>query len=131
MLISDFKFSRRSIGKLEGVHAELILVASRALAYSQLDFGISSGKRTLEEQRRLVETGASKTLNSRHLTGDAIDFYVIDNRTGQVTWNLECYRIVWEAFKRAATELAIDIEWGGECFGPSFIDAPHIQRCIH
>lgn len=125
MMISDFKFSQRSIDRMKGVKPELVLVASRALAYSQLDFGISSGLRTEAEQRALVQKGASRTMKSRHLTGDAIDFYVIDPATHQVTWDFEKYVIVSNAFKKAAKELNIDIEWGGDF--RTFKDGPHIQ----
>ncbi len=38
---------------------------------------ISSSTRTLQQQRRLVSEGASRTLNSKHLTGQAFDVDVL------------------------------------------------------
>jgi hypothetical protein len=40
---------------------------------------LSSGYRPLEEQKKLYESGASKTLNSEHLTGQAADLQLYDN----------------------------------------------------
>lgn len=37
------------------------------------DCTVLSGKRTLDEQHELVAAGRSKTLTSKHLTGDAVD----------------------------------------------------------
>lgn len=120
----DWKFSQRSISKLTGVHPELVLVASRALSYSPYDFGITDGVRTLAQQEKLVADGKSKTMNSRHLTGDAIDFAVYID--GAITWDADYYGAVAGAFKVAARELAVDIDWGGDF--KSFFDGPHIQR---
>lgn len=119
-----YTFSDRSIRKLHGVHPELVLVASRALLYSPIDFGVTEGLRTPTRQAYLVSRGSSKTMKSKHLTGDAID--IVCYVDGEVCWELEYYRIVTDCFKRAANELGIKITCGIDW--QSFVDGPHIQR---
>jgi hypothetical protein len=66
-------FSTASYRKLLGVRPELVAVATLALDRSPLDFRVTEGLRTLSRQQQLVKEGASRTMNSRHLTGHAID----------------------------------------------------------
>ncbi|MFW1676436.1 M15 family metallopeptidase [Pontibacter sp. JAM-7] len=122
----SFKFSKRSIDNLKGVHPELVLVASRALMYSSIDFAITDGVRTEEEQKQLVAQGKSRTLNSKHLTGDAIDVMAYVDGKGNWTWDL--YVDISESFKKAADELGIKIRWGGDW--KTFKDGPHFERAI-
>lgn len=124
----SYKFSQNSLKNLEGVHPDLIRVAKRALEISPYDFGITNGVRTEEEQRDLVESGASQTMNSYHLIqkdgySHAIDFAVWAG--GKITWDIKYYRPVIQSFFTAAIELGIQIESGG--LWRSFVDGPHIQ----
>jgi peptidoglycan L-alanyl-D-glutamate endopeptidase CwlK len=94
-----------------------------SIADSPLDFGISQGLRTLEEQEALFKAGKSQTMRSRHLTGHAVDIVLFVD--GQVTWDFEKYRLVADHIKTVAKELNILIEWGGDW--TSFKDGPHFQ----
>ena len=123
-LMSPFRFSQRSIERLHGAHPELVLVASRALGYSSVDFGVTDGLRSVDRQRELVADGKSQTMNSRHLTGDAID--VVAYVGGKESWEMKHYQAIAQAFKKAAAELGINIEWGGDW--KTFKDGPHFQR---
>jgi len=118
-----FKYSNRSLGNLKGIHPDLRKVADRAIEISKVDFIITDGLRTLKEQREFVRKGASKTMKSRHLYGLAIDFVAIV--ANKVTYKVSAMRTVSEAFKAAARELGIEIEWGGDW--KKFQDTPHIQ----
>ena len=113
----------RSIKCLEGVHPDIAAVVKRADEMGAL-FHITCGLRTVEEQTRLVKAGKSRTMKSRHLTGHAVDF-VVAEPGGGVSYDhgdmAECAAI----FKRAASELGIAIEWGGDW--KSFVDTPHIE----
>jgi peptidoglycan L-alanyl-D-glutamate endopeptidase CwlK len=120
-----FSFSERSRRNLEGLHPDLLRVAHRALALTEVDFIVTEGRRTVERQRELVRTGASKTLNSRHLTGHALDFMAVDPNTGKGSWAWGLYPRVASAFKTAAAELGVPITWGGDW--PKFRDGPHIE----
>ncbi|WP_350357189.1 M15 family peptidase, partial [Escherichia coli] len=78
---------------------------------TEVDFGITEGLRTKERQKQLVAEGKSQTMNSRHLTGDAVD--VVAWVGSQVSWDWPLYEKIAQAFKQAAAELGTAIEWGG------------------
>lgn len=118
-----YKLSKRSLSRLEGVHPDLIKVVKRAIQITEQDFTVLEGLRTKERQRELVKKGASKTMNSRHLTGHAVDIAPWVN--GGVSWDWVYYYDVADAMKQAARELGISIEWGGDW--KSFKDGPHWQ----
>ena len=113
----------RSRARLKGVHPDLVRVVELALTYSQHDFLITEGLRTVARQKALLEAGASRTMNSRHITGHAIDFAVLI--AGKVRWDWPLYGPVADAFKRAAKELKVPIVWGGDWV--SLRDGPHIE----
>lgn len=126
--VSDFVLSARSETRMLGVHGDLKKVVRRALELSPYDFGITSGKRTAEEQSALFKKGASQldgySKKSRHQTGHAIDFVVYDENS-KVTWGFSYYEQVSWAFKQAAKELNVPIVWGGDWV--SFKDGPHVE----
>ena len=94
-----------------------------AITLSDIDFAVMEGLRTAERQAALVKSGASHTMNSRHLTGHAVDLgaYV----DSQIRWDWPLYNKIAMAMKRAAKELNVPLEWGGDWV--SFPDGPHFQ----
>jgi peptidoglycan L-alanyl-D-glutamate endopeptidase CwlK len=118
-----FKLGKRSLERLEGVHEDLRAVIERAITLTPIDFTVLEGLRSLERQRKLYNSRASTTMNSRHLTGHAVDIapYV----DGEVRWDWPLYYPVAAAVKKAAVELNVDIEWGGDW--TKFKDGPHWQ----
>lgn len=123
-----YRFSQRSLDRLDGVHPDLIRVAKRAIEITPYDFGITQGVRTIEEQEQLVADGKSQTMNSRHLVQDdgyshAIDIAVY-NRNG-LTWEVGYYRKVVQAFFTAAIEENVQINSG--VLWRTFVDGPHIE----
>jgi peptidoglycan L-alanyl-D-glutamate endopeptidase CwlK len=118
-----YHLSPRSLEKLQGVHPDLQRVIRRALHLTPHDFTELEGLRSLNRQRQLVASGASTTLKSRHLTGHAVDIApIVDNA---VSWHWPHYYDIEVAFKQAARELGVDVEWGGDW--TSFKDGPHWQ----
>lgn len=117
-----FAFSQRSRRALEGVHPDLVRVAERALELTEVDFMVTEGVRSIERQRALVAARASRTMNSRHITGHAID---VAAWVGGVRWDWPLYPRIAEAFKGAAAELGVPIVWGGDW--PRFRDGPHFE----
>lgn len=118
-----FQFSTKSYDLLKEVHPDLRLVMVAALTRSPIDFGITDGLRTKERQLELVKLGQSKTLNSRHLTGHAVDIAVYIR--GKVSWDLEYYSAVANIVLSTAKDLKIPVIWGGSW--ETFKDGPHFE----
>jgi peptidoglycan L-alanyl-D-glutamate endopeptidase CwlK len=118
-----FHLSEKSLKRLEGVDAHLVKVIKRAIEITPIDFVVIEGLRTKERQAYLLQKGATKTMNSRHITGHAVDIAPIVN--GQVSWDWEHYRPLAVAVKQAAKDVGVVVEWGGEW--KSFPDGPHWQ----
>lgn len=110
-----FKLSNRSKGKLEGVHPDMVAVVERAIELTKVDFGVTYGVRELEEQKRLVASGRSQTMKSKHLIQDsgyshAVDVVAYDG--SDVIWEINVYDDICDAFKQAAEEKGVSIKWG-------------------
>lgn len=118
-----FVLSKKSQDRLTGVHPDLVRVVKRAIEITTVDFAVLEGVRSKSRQEQLVKAGASQTMNSRHLTGHAVDLgaYV----SGSVRWDWPLYYKIADAVKQAAAELGVPIEWGGDW--RKFKDGPHFQ----
>ncbi len=121
---SGYYWGQRSKARMEGLHPDLILVLNRAIELVPVDITILEGRRTLDRQRQLVRTGASQTLNSRHLTGHAVDIAPL-GEDGKVSWDWPLYHRIAPSIKQAAEEVGAPIEWGGDWV--RFKDGPHWQ----
>ena len=126
-----YELGTRSLQRLSGVHSDLVDVVKRAIEITEQDFSVIEGMRTLERQKKLVARGASTTMNSRHLTGHAVDISPYpfngdvdeDGIVNIEDWDQ--YYPIEKAMKQAAKELDINLEWGGDW--RSFKDGPHWQ----
>jgi peptidoglycan LD-endopeptidase CwlK len=105
-----YKLSTRSQEKLIGVNSELKEVVCLAITYTKIDFGVIEGLRTEKRQRALVNSGASKTMKSKHLDGRAVDLMAYVD--GRGCWELNVYDEIADAVKRAAIEVDIAVRWG-------------------
>ena len=111
----------RSRQRLSGVHPDLVAVVERAIQITEVDFTVLEGLRSRERQKQLVAKGASKTMNSRHLTGHAVDL-----APWPIDWNdLDRFRQVADAMKQASEELDVPVIWGGDW--RTFYDGPHFE----
>ncbi|CQD35635.1 M15 family metallopeptidase [Yersinia mollaretii] len=120
----QFRFGQISEHNLRNVHPDLVLIVRRALTLSTVDFRVIEGIRTAERQRQLVRNGSSKTLNSRHLTGHAVDLApLINNKIPWEDWG--AFHQVAKAMKQAALEMELPLQWGGDW--KSFKDGPHFE----
>jgi hypothetical protein len=115
-----YQLGKKSKKKLEGVHPDLVKVVERAIEITEQDFTVLEGLRDIERQRELVNTGKSTTMNSRHLTGHAVDL-----APWPISWEWEGFYPIADAMKTAADELGVSLEWGGDW--KSFPDGPHFQ----
>lgn len=106
-----FKLGPASLKELNGVHPDLVAVATRAIEITVQDFAVHDGIRTLAEQKKLVAAGASQTLDSRHISGHAVDLVPYIN--GKLRWEWDPIYMIADAVRIAARELNIPIRWGG------------------
>lgn len=118
-----FVLGTRSIQRLKGVHPDLVKVVYRAIELSTIDFTVLEGLRTLARQKELFAARATTTMNSRHLTGHAVDLAPIVG--GTVRWDWPLYHRLAKFIKAAAEDVDVPVEWGGDW--KSFKDGPHWQ----
>jgi len=116
-----FKLSSASKSKLKGVHPALVQVVERAIQITDVDFRVLEGRRSLEQQKKNVAKGVSKTLKSKHLTGHAVD--IVPLVDGKVSWSWPVYHRLAPFIKQAAKEVGVKVTWGGDW--KSFKDGPH------
>ena len=147
-----FTLSQRSLGRLDGVNNKLHSVVTTAIGLTNVDFGVTCGLRDMKTQEDLVARGASQSLKSKHLTGDAVDVvaYIGGSR---ISWELNLYDDIADAFKEASIKEGVGIRWGASWHIPDlrewegtaeeammayidlrrsqgrrpFIDAPHFE----
>lgn len=127
--MTNFVFGERSRRNLNGVSPDLVKLAEAALRHSPVDFMVTEGLRTKARQRQLVQKGLSKTMNSKHLTGRAIDIvpYPVDWKD----WSK--FVRIYEAFKAASKETGVKFRWGGDWNmngdyrDERFLDGPHFE----
>jgi peptidoglycan L-alanyl-D-glutamate endopeptidase CwlK len=147
-----FVLGKSSLSKFNGVKESLVQIVQRAIEITTQDFTVFEGLRTVERQRTLVATHMSKTMKSKHITGDAVD--LVPYIDGAPKWDWDgCYKIAC-AMGQAALELGVadKLVWGAvwdapmshygfnadnikgavEAYkerhpGPDFLDGPHFQ----
>ena len=115
-----FSLSQRSLVRLDGVNNKLHSVVTTAITLTNCDFGVTCGLRTEKEQEELVARGASQTMNSKHLTGDAVD--VVAYIGSRISWELNLYDEIADAFKEASVREGVGILWGGAWSVPDLRD---------
>lgn len=124
----SFSLSKRSLAALSGVHPDLIEVVKLAGQLTVelekgIDFIITQGCRSLEEQKQMVAKGASQTMHSRHLGGFAVDYVALVD--GRVTYAEESMKAISDCFLEASARLGIPVIWGG--IWKTLHDTPHIE----
>ena len=84
--------------------------SQKAITKTKIDFGVGEGLRTKKRQRDLVDSGASQTMNSKHLTGEAVDLIAyLGNR---VSWEITFYDDIADVMVEAAKEIGVSLRWG-------------------
>ena len=125
----NFKFSQRSENNLKDVNPDLVKIIRRALEITPVDFIVIEGLLTQARQKEMVATGKSQTMNSRHITGHAVDIIPVNTK-----WQIEEFKPLLEAVKQASDELDVKlrfgINWKNDPSLPieaKFIDCPHVE----
>lgn len=119
----------RSAQRLKGVDPGLVRVVNRALLISPLDFTVLEGVRTKARQAELLKAGATWTMNSRHLTGDAVDLGALVD--GEVRWDWPLYIRLANAMAEAAQLEQVAIRWGGTWTRIDLLGRPLTAADLH
>lgn len=115
--------TERSVKNLIGVNPDLVDVVHLADQTSPIAFIVTEGLRTPQRQAELFARGASQTMNSKHITGRAVDVAAVID--GKVSWDYRYYTALSKVFKEAAASLGIKLRWGGDW--KTFKDGPHYE----
>ena len=108
----SFKLSKRSLSKLEGVDERLAAIVRYAIGETTVDFGVIEGLRSIERQRELVKSGASQTMSSKHIPGEAVDLMAYVGRPARASWELNLYDEIADAMKKGAEAVDVPLRWG-------------------
>jgi len=119
----SYPLGKRSLKNMRGIHPDLYAVVEKAISITDQDFTVIEGLRTRARQKELVRKGFSKTMNSRHITGHAVDIvpYPIAHRLNYPDY---MWDDVADSMLEAARILDVDLEWGYAKWG---WDKPHYQ----
>ena len=131
-----FNWGKASKAHLKMGHPDLAFLFTKVLKeFAIFDFGIIESVRTREEQRKNIESGASRTMTTRHYAtqvildkirtklrvkdpasigkrAHAFDIQCFDEN-GQPTWDYEYFLSTAESMRHAAIKYDIPIVWGG------------------
>ena len=111
----------RDKARLTGVHPDLVAVVTATR--QQVPFIVVEGVRTRERQAQLVKSGASRTMDSRHLTSHAVD--LAPTVDGEVRWDWPLFYPMAKAMKDAAQVRGVALVWGGDW--QRLRDGPHFE----
>lgn len=128
-MTTKFKFGKRSLANLVGIHPDMRAMTDLALELSEVDFAVTCGLRTPEQQAEALRTGASTTKKSRHLVGCAVDV-VACLPGGGISYARPLMNKIHDAFAEAAARLKLPYRWGGDWDGNpatahTLYDSPH------
>ena len=129
-----YKFSQKSLERIETCEPDLQMVLSKVMEWQLMDFTVLCGVRTLEEQKKLVADGKSRTMNSKHLPNRFGMSEAVDIAPYPIDWNdSKRFFMLSGLVHAAAAELNVKIRWGGDWDSDgdfkdqSFIDLPHFE----
>jgi peptidoglycan L-alanyl-D-glutamate endopeptidase CwlK len=111
----SFNLSKRSLNRLNGVRSDMVETVKLAIKLTRVDFGVTCGLRTVEEQKKLVATGRSQTMNSKHIPQSDEYSHAVDlvaYQGSDVVWELNVYDEICDAMAAAAKETGASIKWG-------------------
>ena len=117
------ELSKLSLERLVGVDERLKAVVIECAARCPFPFNVSEGLRTVEQQREYVKQGKSRAMNSKHLTGKAVDLYPLTMNRKQVDWSRfeELADLMFQVAKDQDTEIV----WGGNW--KTLVDKCHFE----
>jgi len=117
-----YKLSQKSLSNLVGVHPLIAFAVTEAIKVTKQDFMVFEGIRTMQKQQEYYDKGTSKTLDSYHLYGLAVD--LVAYKKGP-SWDEVLYPEINRAMKEVITKHnLVGIDNGFDIWG---WDLPHWQ----
>lgn len=118
--------NKSSIQKLQSCDKKLKNIM--ILVDAEINIQVIEGRRTLERQAELLRLGKSKTLDSKHVTGEkpsrAID--IAPMTEGKIDWaDTKSFYILADKVFEIAEKLDTKIRWGGNFH--NFPDLVHFE----
>ena len=100
---------------MKGVHPDMVAVVERAIELTDVDFGVTHMGSEPRQNKKIVASGRSQTMKSKHLIQDtgyshAVDVVAYDG--SDVVWEINVYDDICDAFKQAAIEKGVAVKWG-------------------
>ena len=133
-----YKYSQNSLDRLNTCHPDLQKILKYAIQF--YDITILEGVRTKERQQQLVDSGMSKTLDSKHLKQPDGYSHAVDCAIWPVDWNDRERFVLLQGFLKGVAEmmyskgeishkvrLGVDWDNDGNIKEHSFFDGPHIE----
>ena len=117
------ELSELSKKRLEGVNERLTAIVIETAARCPFPFNVSEGLRTDEKQKEYYRQGKSKTMNSKNLTGKAVDLYPLTMNRKQVDWSR--FEDLADLMFQVAKDQDTEIVWGGNW--KTFVDKCHFE----
>ncbi len=105
-----FLLGATSEANLQGIDPGLVRCVRRAIATTSVDFTVFEGVRSRERQEKLFKEGVSRTRDSYHLTGHAVD--LVPYIGGRVQWQMPGCIQVAIAMREAAVAFDVPVVWG-------------------
>ena len=102
---------RKSESKFAGVDAGLVSVVREAAQTLPFDIQALEGLRSTMRQAELVAAHASQTMDSAHLTGEALDLAPVIG--GEVRWDWPPFYVIADHMAAAGKRLGVKLIWGG------------------
>jgi len=127
----SFKYSQKSRDILSSVNEDLQRLFHEVI--ETVDIKIIEGLRTPERQEELFRSGKSKTMKSKHLVGDAVDF--VPMKDGKPNWNLNDCIYVSGIIRGIASQMELGVrirlgaDWDSDnqTSDETFSDAVHVE----
>lgn len=128
-------FSQKSIEKLNTCDPRLQGIMRKAIRASKIDFGISCGYRSPEDQLKAFNEGKSKIqAGGKHNVSLALAVDIFGYVNGKADYSVPVMCYLAGIIQACAFELNIPIRWGGNWNGDgeiltdqSFDDLPHTE----
>lgn len=126
----QYQFDASSMRSLARVHPDLRRIAHRALSISAYPLKVLEGRRRADKQRQLVREGKASIIDSRHVSGHAIDVVAVDYPSPKhirLLFNGPATVFVTAAMREAAKQLDLELSCGIDFAEPDphHFELPH------